>query len=396
MTLDDDSSIYVGGLPYDATEDTIRTVFNLYGAILDVKIINDQRTVGKCYCFVTFTNPRSAIDAINDMNGRSISGRVVKVNGVKTRGGGGGGGRSNFGRERERYYHHNDERNGDWDRGRDREIRDQDYDRGSGRDHMREQNYDHGNEKDGYRSRGGDWTRHGDRSRDRERSRDRDRSRDHDRGRDRRVEHVQDYDDQARERMLDDDWNRDDDRAENQQENSRVHGGDVDRDHNLDVDTDRKMDRVSDPDKSFDEPKREPARRNIDLNVTNENSPSDSTDDHYDEAEDELEQSMQELDKLKKEVSKLDGRVEERRLNVTELQKHSKKLEDAVITAKKQSLYRQMQLTKLHECFLQVQDSTERLKTSEKEFQALVDSVMFESDGDGSLGQLTNGTLDGK
>lgn len=114
--MDDDSSIYVGGLPYDATEETIRTVFNLYGAILDVKvhfsnsisfrvltnlvfrhfvylipftnnrfnslgfrfnchvfffqIINDPRTRGKCYCFVTFTNPRSAIDAINDMNGR--------------------------------------------------------------------------------------------------------------------------------------------------------------------------------------------------------------------------------------------------------------------------------------------------------------------------------------
>lgn len=36
--MDDDSSIYVGGLPYDATEETIRTVFNLYGAILDVKV----------------------------------------------------------------------------------------------------------------------------------------------------------------------------------------------------------------------------------------------------------------------------------------------------------------------------------------------------------------------
>lgn len=37
---------------------------------LNLQIINDQRTRGKCYCFVTFTNPRSAIDAINDMNGR--------------------------------------------------------------------------------------------------------------------------------------------------------------------------------------------------------------------------------------------------------------------------------------------------------------------------------------
>lgn len=45
-----------------------------------------------CCGFVTFTNPRSAIDAINDMNGRTIDGLVVKVSEVTTR-----NGRSNFG-----------------------------------------------------------------------------------------------------------------------------------------------------------------------------------------------------------------------------------------------------------------------------------------------------------
>lgn len=34
------------------------------------QIINERGVGGKCYGFVTFTNPRSAIDAINDMNGR--------------------------------------------------------------------------------------------------------------------------------------------------------------------------------------------------------------------------------------------------------------------------------------------------------------------------------------
>ena len=38
MTIDDESSIYVGGLPYDATKDSIHRVFELYGAILDVKV----------------------------------------------------------------------------------------------------------------------------------------------------------------------------------------------------------------------------------------------------------------------------------------------------------------------------------------------------------------------
>jgi hypothetical protein len=35
-----------------------------------LQIINDRSTRGKCYGFVTFTNPRSAISAINDMNDR--------------------------------------------------------------------------------------------------------------------------------------------------------------------------------------------------------------------------------------------------------------------------------------------------------------------------------------
>ncbi|KAK7388753.1 hypothetical protein VNO78_23580 [Psophocarpus tetragonolobus] len=364
MTMDDDSSIYVGGLPYDATEETIRTVFNLYGAILDVKIINDQRTRGKCYCFVTFTNPRSAIDAINDMNGRTIEGRVVKVNGVRAR-----GGRSNFGRER--YYYHNDERNGDWDRSRDR---DRDYDHDN-------------NDRDGYRNRNSDWTR------------DRDRSRERDQGRDRRFEHMHDYD-QAREPILDNDWSREDDRVEKEQERTRAHAGDVDRDHSLDLNSDRKMDRTSDPDRSFDEDRKDQSRRNNDLSVTNQQSmdlSSDSTGTHNDQVEAQLERSTQELDELKKEVSQMEEGLEEKRLLVKELQKQSKKLEDALINAKKNSSYRQMQLVKLHKCFLQVKDCTERLKTSEKELQALIDTAMAEGDGVGLKdGQLTNGNLDGR
>lgn len=38
MTIDDDSSIYVGGLPYDATEESVRKVFDIYGAVVAVKV----------------------------------------------------------------------------------------------------------------------------------------------------------------------------------------------------------------------------------------------------------------------------------------------------------------------------------------------------------------------
>lgn len=36
----------------------------------DIQIINDRSIGGKCYAFVTFTNPRSAMHAINEMDGQ--------------------------------------------------------------------------------------------------------------------------------------------------------------------------------------------------------------------------------------------------------------------------------------------------------------------------------------
>ena len=53
MTIDDDNSIYVGGLPYNATEDSIRKVFNLYGAIVAVKV--SLSSLGFLFLFFFFT-----------------------------------------------------------------------------------------------------------------------------------------------------------------------------------------------------------------------------------------------------------------------------------------------------------------------------------------------------
>ncbi|XP_056861289.1 uncharacterized protein LOC130509399 isoform X2 [Raphanus sativus] len=115
MTMDDANSVYVGGLPYDVTEEAIRRVFSTYGTVVYIKIVNDRSVRGKCYGFVTFPNRRCADDAIQDMDGKSIGGRPVRVNEVTTRFGGGQGrfqpqspdhdhGRSDFsyGRARER------------------------------------------------------------------------------------------------------------------------------------------------------------------------------------------------------------------------------------------------------------------------------------------------------
>ncbi|KAJ4910786.1 RNA-binding (RRM/RBD/RNP motifs) family protein [Raphanus sativus] len=123
--MDDNNSVYVGGLPYDITEEALRRVFSPYGTVLDIKIVNDQSVRGKCYGFVTFSNRRSADDAIQDMDGKRIGGRAVRVNEVTTRFGGrlnpgalgrfqpqSPDGRSDFSCERDRYYRERDRSQG--------------------------------------------------------------------------------------------------------------------------------------------------------------------------------------------------------------------------------------------------------------------------------------------
>ncbi|CAN6806305.1 unnamed protein product [Brassica oleracea] len=163
MTMEDANSVYVGGLPYDVTEEALRRVFSTYGTVVDIKIVNDRSVRGKCYGFVTFSNRRSADDAIQDMDGKIIGGRAVRVNEVTTRFGGQGrfqpqspsDGRSDFGYERDRFS----------DRSRERD-RSQDRRRAYERSHGFEGRNDHGMlDRDGYKERGfeeGDWR--GDRS----------------------------------------------------------------------------------------------------------------------------------------------------------------------------------------------------------------------------------------
>lgn len=346
MTIDDESSVYVGGLPYDATESSIRRVFSLYGAVVAVKIVNDHTTRGKCYGFVTFTNPRSAYDAINDMNGRTIDGRVVRVNEVTTR-----GGRSNFSRDRPR--------RSEWDRGRDRE-----------RDHDRDREW--------Y------WDRYSDRSGEH------DRSRDYDSGRERGYEHHEH--DKAGEYSLDRDHGRDVD--DHMQGESRDHIQDWDRDHELNLDQDREPAITNGYRRSVDEDKeQQPRRRNG--STSNDHGrgrlSSDSSDD-YNQMKKELERSIQSREELKTEISLMEGRLEERQHIVLDLQKKSKNLEDALIAAKKVSSRRKMHLTKLHKCFLQVKECREKLKSYEQELQTLVESAMLEcEDGGVKGGSLANG-----
>jgi RNA recognition motif-containing protein len=87
------SKIYVGNLPFSATEDSVRTLFAQYGTVESVALINDRETGRpRGFGFVEMSKADSA-KAIQSLNGQDMGGRPLKVNEAqdKPRTGGGGG-----------------------------------------------------------------------------------------------------------------------------------------------------------------------------------------------------------------------------------------------------------------------------------------------------------------
>jgi RNA recognition motif-containing protein len=88
-------NIYVGNLPFSATEDEVRELFGQFGEVETVKLVTDRETGRpRGFGFVEMNN--SAADAaIKELNNAQMGERTLKVNQAqpKKTGGGGGGGR---------------------------------------------------------------------------------------------------------------------------------------------------------------------------------------------------------------------------------------------------------------------------------------------------------------
>ncbi len=93
--------LYVGNLPYDASEAQIRAFFEQAGSrqVSQVKIITDRETGRpRGFAFVELTDARMADAAINELHGTQFGGRTIVVNKAhQPRHGGGGGGDSDEG-----------------------------------------------------------------------------------------------------------------------------------------------------------------------------------------------------------------------------------------------------------------------------------------------------------
>ena len=93
------SKLYVGGLPYAATESQLTTLFAAHGTVESARVITDKFTgQSRGFGFVEMATQEEAKAAITALNGSQMDGRPLTVNEAKpqeprTGGGGGGGGR---------------------------------------------------------------------------------------------------------------------------------------------------------------------------------------------------------------------------------------------------------------------------------------------------------------
>jgi RNA recognition motif-containing protein len=94
--------LYVGNLPYSATEESLREAFGAAGTVTSVSVITDRDTgQSKGFGFVEMASDAEAQKAIQSMNGQNVGGRQIKVSEARPKGsgggGGGGGGRGGYG-----------------------------------------------------------------------------------------------------------------------------------------------------------------------------------------------------------------------------------------------------------------------------------------------------------
>ena len=102
--------LYVGGLPYQTTEQDLIDLFTQVGQVTEVSIITDRDTGrSKGFGFVDMSNQQEAQTAIERLNGTLLGDRTITVNEARERQTGGNRGfqgrerRSNTGYRHERY-----------------------------------------------------------------------------------------------------------------------------------------------------------------------------------------------------------------------------------------------------------------------------------------------------
>ncbi len=93
--------LYIGNLPFSATEDELRSLFEPHGSIASVNVIMDRDTGrARGFAFVEMEEASAADAAMRALDGTEMGGRSLKVNEAHDKSRGGGGGDYRGGRDR--------------------------------------------------------------------------------------------------------------------------------------------------------------------------------------------------------------------------------------------------------------------------------------------------------
>ena len=96
--------LYVGGLPYAATETQLTTLFSAHGTVASARVIADKFTgQSRGFGFVEMSTPEEAQAAITALNGSQMDGRSLTVNEAKPQAPRGERGNDFGGRNRNRF-----------------------------------------------------------------------------------------------------------------------------------------------------------------------------------------------------------------------------------------------------------------------------------------------------
>ncbi len=107
--IDMNTKMYVGNLPFTATEDDVRALFTDYGTVTDIHLPMDRDSGRpRGFAFVTMDSQTAMNEAIRGLNEKEYGGRNLTINEARPKedrpaggggygGGGGGGGRGGYG-----------------------------------------------------------------------------------------------------------------------------------------------------------------------------------------------------------------------------------------------------------------------------------------------------------
>ncbi len=92
--------LYVGGLSFDTTDDGLRAFFDQAGTVESASVVTDRYTGrSRGFGFVEMATSAEGRKAIEELNGKMLDGRTLRVDEAKppSREGGGGGSRGGGG-----------------------------------------------------------------------------------------------------------------------------------------------------------------------------------------------------------------------------------------------------------------------------------------------------------